>query len=274
MRSTAVVSVGGDGSLHYVACGLIEARLAGSSAVLGILPVGTGNDFARMVGMPGDPEKALTGLITSTKAAVDHGWLIWRDNGLAIRRPFVNCAGIGLDAKSAVLASRLKRFIGNLAYVAAPAIGVLGWRAPRAEVSIDPDGAGPIEQWRGRIMLASVTNGKWIGGGIKISPAAEIDDRALDLCLVPRLSIPRAYLLLPKAMKGQHEDRPEMIMRSVKRVRVSSDDPMPVYVDGEPAATSVKEATFEIAAGELPVLVPKPGADPDGQESSGSLSRV
>jgi diacylglycerol kinase (ATP) len=253
MSSSVVVSVGGDGSLHYVAAGMIEARLVGSRSVLGILPVGTGNDFARMLGMPADPEACMSALLNSETIAADHGWAIWEEDGVDIRRPFINCAGIGLDAKSALLATKLKPFVGNAAYLIAPALTVLTWRSPGARIVFDLKN----DVWEGELMLASVANGKWIGGGIEISPDADIDDRVLDLCMIPKISIPRAYWLLSKAAKGKHVGRSGVVDRQIERITVTTDDPVPVYVDGEPGALSVTKASFEVAAGELPVLKPR-----------------
>ncbi|MFV1981784.1 MAG: diacylglycerol kinase family protein, partial [Rhodothermia bacterium] len=230
MDSTVVVSAGGDGTLHYVASGIIEARLVGSTAVLGILPIGTGNDFARMVGMPAQPESAIEALLGAKPAAADHGWAIWEVDGVAIRRPFINCAGIGLDAKAALLATKLKPLIGNSAYLIAPALTVLRWKSPGCRISFERSDHDQEDEWEGRLMLASVANGKWIGGGIQISPDARIDDRVLDLCLIPQISIPRAYWLLPKAAKGKHVGRRGVINRQVKRITVTTTKPVPVYV--------------------------------------------
>ena len=253
--SRVVVAAGGDGSLHYVAAGVIEARLVGAEAVLGVLPIGTGNDFARMVGMPEDPEAGLETLLEAETTAVDHGWAIWDAGGVSVRRPFVNCAGIGLDAESAGLASRLKRFVGNAAYVLAPAIAVLRWRAPQSEVFVSTDAKQPAELWSGALMMASVANGRWIGGGIHIAPSARADDHLLDLCLIPELSILRGYRLLSQAVSGKHVGRPEVILRQFARLEVSTSAPLPVYVDGEPGARAVRHVVFEAAAGELPMLV-------------------
>jgi len=275
MESTVVVSAGGDGTLHYVASGIIDARLVGATAALGILPIGTGNDFARMAGMPAQPEAAIEALLVAKPVAADHGWAIWEADGVAIRRPFINCAGIGLDAKAALLATRLKPFIGNSAYLVAPALTVLWWRSPGCRISFERPSSDQKhdhehhrerdyedskedhgeDEWEGRLLLASVTNGKWIGGGIQISPDASIDDRALDLCLISEVSIPRAYRLLAKAAKGKHVGQRDVMIRQIERITVTTTEPVPVYVDGEPGAPSVTKATFEVAGGQLPILI-------------------
>ncbi|MFV1979522.1 MAG: diacylglycerol kinase family protein, partial [Rhodothermia bacterium] len=133
---------------------------------------------------------------------------------------------------------------------------VLRWKSPGCRISFERSDNDQEDEWEGRLMLASVANGKWIGGGIQISPDARIDDRVLDLCLIPQISIPRAYWLLPKAAKGKHVGRRGVINRQIKRITVTTTNPVPVYVDGEPGALSVTKATFEVAGGELPILVP------------------
>jgi YegS/Rv2252/BmrU family lipid kinase len=263
LQSDVVVSVGGDGSLHYVATGLIDARLTGSNAALAALPVGTGNDFARMTGMPADLESALGALLHARPIVADHGWLIWDQEGVAIRRPFINCAGIGLDAKSAYLASRMKRFVGNASYLLAPVFTVPGWDAPESSIVIEGGNDHSRELWEGSLTLASVTNGVWIGGGIPVSPGARIDDRLLNLCLIPKVSTLRAYGLLAKAARGTHVGERGVLTQTVERVKVETSMPVPVYADGEPASSATQRATFEIAGGELPILVHKDYVSPE-----------
>lgn len=206
--------------------------------------------------MPSEPEPGLEALVRASQLPVDHGWAIWEDQGVHHRRPFINCAGAGLDAVSAELASRMKKYVGNAAYVIAPAVAVLTWKSPHVQLHFQTDTLTP-ERWSGGMILASVANGQWIGGGIHVAPTAQVDDRLLDVCLIEDVSIPRAYRLLPKAVKGRHVGESGVTMRKVSTLTVETDEPVPVYVDGEPGSPSATSIRFEVAAGELPMLVPR-----------------
>jgi YegS/Rv2252/BmrU family lipid kinase len=251
-----VVAVGGDGSIHYVTRGLIEAaEMHGVEPTLGILPVGTGNDLARMLSLSRTVDDALQTLVNTPPRGIDYGTVTWegpRDRG---RQPFINVAGIGLDARSARLAVRLKPYIGNLCYTVSPALSVWAWKSPLANVVMDTRSAVE-ERWEGKLLLASVANGKWVGGGITISPRAEIDDGLLDLCLVRDVSPLRALFILPKAISGRHERLSEVEARQFVSLSLALSTPAPIHLDGEPCTDEASHARFDVGVGRLRVIAP------------------
>jgi len=250
-----VVACGGDGSVHYVASGFVAA-VDRANAAFSVLPAGTGNDFARMIGMPTQIDDALDVITTRGVRPVDYGVAAWKFDGEDQSRPFFNCAGIGLDAKAALLATRLKPYIGNSTYLVSPALTLLRWSAPQAKVVTTDDSGETTMSWRGPFLLASVANGKWIGGGIKISPEAQIDDGKLDLCLIRKTHLLKSYILLAKASSGGHAASDAVTARAAARICVELDAEVPVYVDGEPGAPRVRQATFDVKAGNLPTIRP------------------
>lgn len=254
-----VVAVGGDGSIHHVASGLIEAfEATGTPPTLGILPLGTGNDLARMLGMSRKIEESLEVLLRGHVRHVDYGLVDWEGMETSGRRPFINCAGMGLDAQSALLAVKLKPYIGNLCYTLSPALSVWTWKQPNAVIEA-VDGTGDAYRWNGKFLLASVANGKWVGGGITISPDARIDDRLLDLCLVEGVRPMRALRILPRAVKGDHIDFPEVTAKQFQTLDVTISHPAPIHLDGEPCTRDATRARFAVSAGQLRVIAPPQG---------------
>ena len=251
------VAVGGDGSIHHVFSGLVEAAEEHSvDPTLGILPVGTGNDLARMLGIPLTLEDSLASLVRGASRSIDFGFVEWDDPKGGGRRPFINVAGIGLDARSAMLAVKLKPYLGNLCYTVAPALSVWTWERPTATIEVE-DATGERTGWTGEFLLASVANGKWVGGGIKISPDAQIDDGLLDLCLIRAASPVRALVILPKAVKGRHNGLPEVDARPFRTMTIAVSRGSPIHLDGEPCTPNATWARFVVSSRRLVVVTPK-----------------
>jgi YegS/Rv2252/BmrU family lipid kinase len=259
-----VVAVGGDGSIHHAFSGIVDAIDSGAAApTFGILPVGTGNDLARMLGLPDRMEDALAILTRGGAREIDYGTVAWEGASGAGVRPFINVAGIGLDAKAALLAPKLKPYLGNLCYTVSPAISVWTWNSPEATIETI-DGEGSVFRWKGKFLLASVANGKWVGGGITISPQALLDDRHLDLCLVRATGPLRALVILPKAVKGRHTGLPEVEARPFQEMSVAVSLPSPIHLDGEPCTEDATHARFTVSSGQIRILVP---AQTSGKET-------
>lgn len=135
-----VVAVGGDGTVQEVARGVF-----GTEAVMGIIPAGTGNDFAKAIGMPTEFDKALSAMLSADTVAVDVGRIRWQEKGedgllTEYKGMFVNCVGTGFDAATAKATRRYKALGGRLAYVAAVLETLWKWRKPDVEVEIRAGG--------------------------------------------------------------------------------------------------------------------------------------
>jgi YegS/Rv2252/BmrU family lipid kinase len=181
-----VLCVGGDGTLSEVAGGLY-----GSDTALGIIPAGTGNDFARYLGLPQDPLRALDIALSGGERTIDLG--------LANGRVFINVAGSGIDVSVLRHTLFYKRFLHGLpAYV----MGVL-----RAVFSFAPSAAEIIangETVRRKCMLVNVANGRFIGGGMMVAPEADASDGLFDVHYVDELSRLRIVPLLAGFIKGTY----------------------------------------------------------------------
>jgi diacylglycerol kinase (ATP) len=244
-RPDAVVVVGGDGMVH-----LGVNALARTGVALGIVPTGTGNDFARCLGLPEDPDAATTRIL----AALNGGVLASRTVD-AVRtstgRWFAGMLSAGFDAAVNERANGMKRPRGRARYVVAVLLEVARLRARRYRITIDRD-ARHLDA-----VLVSVGNTSSIGGGMRLTPGASVDDGLLDLLVATPLSRRRLLRLLPKVFTGAHVTDEHV---SIERGRVITIDvadrqaaaPI-IYADGERMGSL--PVTLEVVPNALRVLV-------------------
>jgi len=234
----AVVAVGGDGTVHEVANGVLDA---GRSA-LGVVPEGSGNDFAHAAGLPLGLREAVARLLDPAPPRPV-------DAGRVGDRWFVNGVGIGLDARVAIEANRARRLRGVGMYLWALARVLRSFTPPRARVEVDG------RTWReGDLTLVTVGNGLRQGGGFRMNPEALLDDGLLDLCAAFGLSLPQILKLLPRTMRGSHLGLPGVQCTRGARVVVASEDGLPVHADGEIVAEDAREVRIELHPGRLQLI--------------------
>ena len=227
-----IVVAGGDGSIHEAVNGIMYS---GGTARLGVIPVGTGNDFAKACGIPLDWEAAADALASRLANAES---LRFVDVGCMNGRYFANGVGIGFDAKVTQLARSYQWPIGDLVYLLAIfRCMVDGIASPELNIA-----AGDFS-WKGPVTLAAITNGPWVGGMFHIAPMARNDDGALDLLIADPVSRLRICALLPKLMRGRHVDETEITHLAVSRLSVDASAPVPSHLDGEVQAPAKR---FEI----------------------------
>lgn len=217
-----IVVAGGDGSVHEAVNGILRAS---SEAALGVIPSGTGNDFAKAAGIPLDWQHATTLLAERiATGAPPRGIDVGRMNG----RFFANGAGVGLDATVTRIARSYRVPIGDVVYLLAIFRAMIGGIAtPNLRISHgDSLREGPIT-------LANVANGDWIGGMFNIAPDAKNDDGEFDLLVVAPVSRPRVLQLLPKLMAGTHMDEKEVTHARIQGVLIEADDDVDCHLDGE-----------------------------------------
>ena len=208
---------GGDGSVTHALAGL-EGR---NRIPIGLLPVGSGNDFAFNCGVPRSIERALAMLTHGTPRTVDLAHC-------GPDRRFCCVAGVGLDelALRIIYGSWLPRSKALNIYAALRAL--VTYRPPRLRITWEGGG------YEGEVMFAAVTNTTSYGGGFMVTPAARIDDGALDLCIVKRTGRVRLLSSFPRILSGTHGELPEVILARSRWVRIETDGPsLPVPLDGE-----------------------------------------
>lgn len=235
-----VVACGGDGTLH-----LLIRQMDLTRCTVGILPSGSGDDFARALGIPRDVEAACELLLCSSIREVD----VALANGIR----YLGVAGLGFDSIVARYANEHAKFLpGALVYLYS-ILRVLPQFRPY-QVAIERDGARSDQE----IMFAAVGNSSRYGGGIRIVPTAVIDDRQLDLCVVNRCGKGALLRTLPLAYSGRHVRREYVTLERGARFRFESDEPLEVFADGEPVTET--PVTIELAPERLHVVAPWDGS--------------
>ena len=238
-----VVAVGGDGTLHEVMNGVL-----GSSTIVGLIPYGTGNDFARALGLFGSLEIACKTLTSGTIENVDVG--VIEGEGTGGPRHFLVLAGTGYDARTAQTVNSGIRFLsGPLAYVWGAVLTLLSFKPFTLTLTLD--NAPPRKL---KAMFVSFANAETTGGGMKIAPGAKVDDGSLDVCLVAEVSKPTLLYNLTQIFSGRHLRCPAVSMHRAKCITVNADPPQPLLIDGEVRGTT--PATITLRPGALPFLVP------------------
>jgi len=227
-----IVVAGGDGSIHEAVNGIMRAN---TRARLGVIPTGTGNDFAKACDVPLDWE-----LATQLLGARIRTDMHWRriDVGRMNDRYFANGAGVGFDAKVTKVARSYRWPIGDFVYLLAILRCLVdGVATPDMVISSDElSTTGPVT-------LANVSNGAWVGGMFHIAPMADNSDGQLELVIADPVSRLRIISLLPKLIKGVHIGADEVSHASVRRVTIEATEDVPSHLDGEVGAPASR---FEI----------------------------
>ena len=258
-----VVVVGGDGTVHEVAQGLLgrgadagspDARSPDCLPPLAVLPVGTGNDFHRMVGADRSAETVAELLGEGEVERFDVGRVRW-ENG---ERVFVNLLGVGIDVDILRCRTRFQRLRGLIQYLAALLNAMVTFRAPEVEIDV---GGSDGRRIRSGTTLSVITVGPSIGGGFMINPAARASDGKLDLCHCAAMGWLRLLSLVPRVIRGTHGESPLVTMCQIERavVRRPGGDPLWFEMDGELAPQPARELRVEVVPSALPVLVPAHG---------------
>ncbi len=233
-----LIAVGGDGTINEVISGIM---LSGKSEKvgLGIIPEGGGNDFAKNFHITGDIEEDIKILEEKHASSIDIG----KVNDYY----FMNALGIGFDAEVAVQSEKIKKLNGLPRYFVA-LLKILAKLKPYS-FQLELDG----EKIEKDFLLVSVGNGYCTGGGFLLTPNAKVNDGVFDICLVDAVSKGRLLKVLSTVFKGTHLRFPEVEMRQVKKIKVKSETPIPLYFDGELPTEELKEITIEILPSALKI---------------------
>lgn len=233
---------GGDGSVHETINGILRSS---RKTEFGVIPIGTGNDFAKASNIPLHWEEA-TSLLADRLNSGSPGRPI--DAGQCNDRYFANGAGIGFDAKVSRIAHSIKLPIGDLVYLLAVFRGIWdGIATP--DISLQWDGGN----FNGPLTLASLSNGPWVGGMFHIAPMARNDDGMLDLVYARAVTRSGIMRLLPRILRGRHIDDAAVHWHPVRRCEIIAAAPVPSHLDGEiqPLQTHFR---IQVLAGALHLL--------------------
>lgn len=246
-----IVAGGGDGTLNGVINGAADGDGL-SRVTLGLVPLGTGNDFAAALGIPADVEGAIAVLLAGHTHAVDLGSV----NG----RLFANVSGGGYIAEvSEAVTPQMKSIAGRLAYLAGGAQALFEFEPVRATIVAEPSNV----RFGTGLYAFAVCNSRLIGGGKLIAPRAIIDDGLLDVCVIDDMPALEFVALLGRVAGGDHTDDPRVRYLQASSLTITLDRAIKVNTDGEVLAASSCEylvlpraATF--IAGDAPFAGSRP----------------
>jgi YegS/Rv2252/BmrU family lipid kinase len=233
------VVMSGDGLL-----GAVGGAMAGSDTPLGIVPGGRGNDLARVLGVPGDPDSAVATLFSGHSRRIDVG----EANG----KRFLGIVSVGFDSECNRRANEVKLIRSNLVYVYSLFRTLASWKPARFTIRVDD------ERTRFTGYSVSVANNSTFGGGMRIAPGAELDDGLFDIVAISEVSKMRFVANLPKVFKGTHVDGDDVRVFRAAHLELSASKPFPVYADGEHLTDL--PASLRVLPQALSVLVPTPAA--------------
>lgn len=236
-----IVAVGGDGTVHEVVNGMFDAggALTTADPVLGVVAAGSGCDFVRTFGLPGDVTRSCQHLVGENTYPLDVGKITYtlRSGDRAVRY-FPNVAEVGLGAAVAARANRMPSSFGQSKYFFAFWMTLPRFKTAELRVQADR------KTYEGPGIMLIVGNCQYYGGGMKISPRSYPGDGVLDV-LIFKGPKSDAFTLLPRVYRGEHIPHPRIAEFRVKRtLEVDADRPLPIEADGE--VLGFTPATFEV----------------------------
>ncbi|MFC2026152.1 diacylglycerol/lipid kinase family protein [Chloroflexota bacterium] len=243
-----IVAAGGDGTIHEVVNGLMQIP-AESRPQLGVVPIGSGNDFSHSLGMDTRPAYALRQILTGQVHKIDVGH-VSDDHGRS--EYFSNATGIGFDATVGFRFRKMKFLRGFLGYLVAVIQTVMiDNDAPVLKITTDN------QSWEEGTLMLVICNGPREGGGFMVAPDALSDDGVFNYASICQVSRFMMFRLIPEVMKGTHGRFSQVRMGKLTRIDLESDRPLSIHMDGEifsGIGVDVRKLSLEIIPAAIEVV--------------------
>ena len=242
-----IIVAGGDGTINEAINGIMLAKENNNdlNVSLGIIPLGTGNDFIKAAKIPKHWRDACDRLLSNKTQKIDLAKVTTKNKSSY----FINNIGSGFDAGIGITASRMPIIKGKIVYI----IGLI-WHlikgVPNPEIEYSIDGVNH----KSAMTLTAVTNGTTYGGSFNIAPQASINDGFLDVIIAPALGRITAIPLLVRLLFGTHLKRKDVVHTQCKEFHLKSDIPIPVIADGEIIDEACLEYSIQILVQELNLI--------------------
>jgi diacylglycerol kinase (ATP) len=257
-KYTAVVGIGGDGTMSEIANGLIQASAERETMPFGIVPVGNGDDFVKVlppqaaIGSSGYHWRAAVQKIAAAQSQLyDLGRMSTDQTASEAYRYFLNIVDVGFGAHTVANFSSVPKFLsGNAAYLAAVLKTMI--RYPVLEMRIQFDDAAAFEQFT---TMTAIGNGRCFGGGFWVCPTAVPDDGILDVMVASSITRPNILRLLPRMKRGTHVDDALIKVSRARRVVLESETPFIIEADGEMPFVPARRLIVDMLPGKLRLMV-------------------
>lgn len=245
-----LVAVGGDGTVHEVVNGMLDADggAVAPGAVLGVVAAGSGCDFVRTFDLPSKAATAAGRLAGDAVRTVDVARISYADaGGRSLTRYFANIAEAGLGATCAARAVRMPRALGQSRYLAAFWAVLPGYRPGTARIDVDGTTA-----YEGRAVNVVAANCRFFGGGMHISPHSDPGDGELEVSVYNGRKTD-SFTMLPKVYRGRHLPHRNVVELRGRSFTVTADQPLAVEADGEILGTT--PVTIDVVPGAIALKV-------------------
>jgi diacylglycerol kinase (ATP) len=243
-----VVAMGGDGTVHEVVNGLMQVPPE-RRPQLGVVPIGSGNDFAYAMGISNQPEQALRQAFCGQPHKLDVGSLC---DAQGIKEYWANTIGIGFDTVVTIRSRKVPLFQGFAIYFAA-VLQTIAFNYETFQLQVKTD----RETWTDSFLMLVLCNGKREGGGFLVAPGASTEDGLFDYIGVKTVSVPRMLATIPYFLKGTAAQLPYVPTGRFQRMELVSDRPLYVHMDGEVYAgfsSTIKSLSVEILPGAIEAI--------------------
>ena len=225
-----IMTMGGDGTLNEVVNGVFTQSVCDpTDIIIAMIPVGTGNDWGKMFGIPSDYEQAIKIIKETNLFLHDIGVVDFYNGKESARRYFLNIAGLGFDSVvvKRTNAHKDKGRSGKTIYLLNLLLSLIGYKSTRAEINVDG------QKISNNIFTVSIGNGKYSGGGMKQTPFAIPDDGLLDVTVIGDMSKPEIIWNLSLLYNGKILEHPKIKGFKGKNIKITSEETVFVEVDGE-----------------------------------------
>jgi YegS/Rv2252/BmrU family lipid kinase len=246
-----IVVVGGDGTVNEVVNGLfIQQRVPTDEVTLSVIPVGTGNDWVRMLGIPRTYHDAVQSICLERTILQDVGKITFEEARVRQTRYMANVSGIGFDAMVNRRFNRLKEagYTGKWLYLFSTLLTLLQYRAKRFVVKVDG-----CDFFDGRLFTGTMGVGKYNGGGLLQMPAAVVDDGLMDITLIRKMTLYRFFINFQRLYNGTIYNFCKVKAAQAKAISINSYPASPIEIDGE--ACGYSPFTFELVPKCIKVVI-------------------
>ncbi len=238
-----VVAAGGDGTISEVVNGLIQAASADATIPLGILPLGTANDFYKMVGLPLDLHAAAQVIAAGKTRVIDAGQISLSER----KHYFINNSAVAMEPMISLEHIKMTRLSGEFSYYVALVKGIIKLKAWQMQIGWD---GGSYE---GPAYLLSVCNSPRTGG-FMMAPGAIVDDGQFDFVLAPQVPKTTVLAVLLRLLKGTHIYHPKVTFQRTSQLTIQSQPGTPIHADGEILGEMETAVSYQILPGKITLL--------------------
>lgn len=239
-----VFSVGGDGTLNEIINGLKN----NNKVKIGVVPVGSGNDFARAIGNLKKGFSLVKYILSNKSCTCDVGHLcVHSGDKVLIDKKFISSLGIGFDAQVAYKIKSIKYLKGLPLYLVSVFFSLISYKAPYSEVEISNEGVSLQD----KLFLFTVGNTETAGGGFKLNPEAKINDGFLNLCMTKNISKMTLLRVLPLAIFGTHIKNKNVTTYKFKELHYSTKEKVYIHTDGESEVMERGDKKIKISVCEI-----------------------